>query len=260
MRRGVLLVGGGEPTPWQLAVAAAMSAGPGGALSHATAGRVHRLVCVAPATGSTPVDITVPRGTNPRLTGCTVHRRVNLCDQEVVVHRGVRVTSPVRTLIDLTPQLSRPLLEKTVDEGLIGRLWTMEDLVAGVERAGGRTGIDSLRRLMGMRTGSQPVDTHLEDRAVKVLASLGPFETGFQIVIDGVVYVLDIAWPRYKVGVECDGWETRSRSRSKFDRDRRKDNRLAAHGWMIAHLTSAMSDDEMRAAVVGLLLRAAAGR
>ncbi|HMC39464.1 MAG TPA: type IV toxin-antitoxin system AbiEi family antitoxin domain-containing protein [Acidimicrobiales bacterium] len=65
-----------------------------------------------------------------------------------------------------------------------------------------------------------------------------------------------LAWPEVQVAAECDGWWTRSRSRSKFDHDRRRNNILTARGWSIAHLTTAMSDDEMRAAVVGLLIRA----
>ncbi len=109
-----------------------------------------------------------------------------------------------------------------------------------------------------MRTGAGRADVDLEARAAQALASLGPFELQYQLVLDGRVYIIDLAWPLYRVAVECDGWEVRSRSRGKFDADRRKENHLASHGWTVVHLTSAMSDDEMRAAVVSVLLRAAA--
>jgi very-short-patch-repair endonuclease len=55
--------------------------------------------------------------------------------------------------------------------------------------------------------------------------------------------------------VECDGRQVHDASRLRFDEDRRRHNLLVAAGWQVVHLTSAMSDDEMRAAVVGALLR-----
>lgn len=187
---------------------------------------------------------------------------MHLPSDDVMVHRCAPVTRPVRTLLDLSPALGPVLLEKTVDEGLIAGLWGEAELVALVERSSGRPGVDRLRRVMAARASSPAASARvpLEGRAGRALASLGPFETGHQIVLDGRVYVIDIAWPAYKVAVECDGWTVRSRSRSKFDHDRRKDNHLASHGWTVVHLTSAMSDDEMRAAVVRVLLRAAAAR
>jgi len=42
-------------------------------------------------------------------------------------------------------------------------------------------------------------------------------------------------------------------SRSAFDRERRKLNALVTAGWRIAHLTAAMSADEMVATVRALL-------
>ena len=67
------------------------------------------------------------------------------------------------------------------------------------------------------------------------------------------VIILDIAWPESGVAVESDGWRVRSRSRGKFDQDRRKANLLAAAGWIVIHATSAMGDEEIREAVQRVL-------
>ncbi|HET6873773.1 MAG TPA: type IV toxin-antitoxin system AbiEi family antitoxin domain-containing protein [Acidimicrobiales bacterium] len=257
VRRGVLLVGGSRPTEWHKVVAAALMAGPAAAISHATAARIHRFVCVGPPAGS-PVDITVPRSCRSRLDGCRVHRSLHLPETDVLTHRGIRVTTPVRTLVDMAPLVPVALLEKTVDEGLIARLWSERELAAGVEAAAGRAGIDKLRPLIAVRSDGGPTKADLEGRVGRVLAPFAPFETQHQVMLDGHVYVIDVAWPAYRVAIECDGWEVRSRSRGKFDADRRKDNHLTSHGWTVVHLTSAMSDDEMRAAVLKVLLRAAA--
>lgn len=261
VRRGVVALGGGRPTAWQQVVAASMAAGPPSALSHLTAARIHRFAGVAPRgpDGSeVRIELTAPLRMQPRLAGCLLHRVTHLPEQDVTVRYGVRVTTPLRTLVDLAPRLSPVVLEKTIDEGLISRLWDEPGLHAATLSARGRPGVGKLRRLMAARTAGQAGDSHLELTVTRALASLGPYETGYQVVVDGKVYVLDVAWPLYKVAAECDGWATRGRSRSKFDHERRKDNDLAAAGWSVVHLTSAMSADEMRAAVVKVLLRAAA--
>lgn len=121
-----------------------------------------------------------------------------------------------------------------------------------------RPGSAVLRELLEPRRGEPVGDSVLEQRAARALAGLGPFMLGHQEVIEGGVVVLDIAWPEVRVAAECDGWAVRSRSHRKFDHDRRRGNLLEAHGWSVAHLTSAMSDEEMRAAVFPLLMRAAA--
>jgi very-short-patch-repair endonuclease len=305
VRRGVTVVGGGEPSEWQKVVAVSLVAGSDAALSHYTAARVHHLACVGPAgsggmvgsgaagrgsgaaggsgavaggagpavagaSGATggrlaggsgaaggrlvDVHITVPRPAHPRLPGCVVHRVRDLTEGDVAIHRGVRVTTPIRTLTDLVPGLTPAVLEKTVDEGSIAGLWTPRDLAAVSERRG----MGALRRLVDLRLDAPPTDSPLEQRAVQALLSLGPFETRYQVVVDGRVFILDIAWPAYQVAAECDGWAVRSRSRGKFDHDRRRNNLLSSHGWSIVHLTSAMSDDEMRSSVVKMLLKSAA--
>ena len=80
----------------------------------------------------------------------------------------------------------------------------------------------------------------LELRMIRILAPYGPFETQYQLVLDGRVLVLDIAWPWWRVAAEVDGWGAHGRSWSKFVDDRSRMNLLEAHGWRVAHLTAAM--------------------
>jgi very-short-patch-repair endonuclease len=264
VRPGVVLVGGGEPTEWQRVVAVSLLAGPNAAISHRTAARIHRFAGVAPADGhgaAPEVEVSVARPAHPRIGGggCSLHRVCHLPEEDVTRHRGIRVTSPARTLVDVLPTLTPPVLEKTLDEGIVAGSWDSRQLAAVAERAAGRRGVDSLRRLLHLRLELPATDSPLEERAVRALMSLGLFETRYQVVLEGQLCLLDIAWPAYRVAAECDGWAVRSRSRGKFDHERRRNNLLASHGWSIVHLTSAMSEDEMRAAVVKVLLRAAAG-
>jgi very-short-patch-repair endonuclease len=265
LQRGAYLLGGAPPSAWQQLVAAWLLGGPSAVVSHASAGRIHHLFGMVPASGSgsgagvgEPVELIVVRPFRHRPPGSVVHRYRELPPDHVVEYRGVRVTTPARTLVDLLPRLSPMVVEKTVDEGTIARLWTPADLQRLAEASAGRPGVDVLRALVAARAGAGRSDSPLEVRVARALAAFGPFETQFQVVVDGRVFILDIAWPGYRVAAECEGWEVRSRSRSKFDHERRRDNLLAAHGWTVVRLTSAMSDDEIRAAVFKVLLRAAA--
>ena len=72
-------------------------------------------------------------------------------------------------------------------------------------------------------------------------------------MLGGRVYVIDAAWPEYRVAAEVVGRAHRVASRSAFDRERRKLNELGAFGWRIAHLTAVMSAEEMIGAVRSLL-------
>lgn len=256
--RGVVLVGGGRPTDWQRAVAYWLVAGPGAALSHATAARIHRLVGAA-ALPPTPVEVTVFPPAHPQIAGCRVHRVTDVQGVDTVFYRGVRVVAAPRTLLDVAPRLSVGALARTVDEGLVTRLWTLSQLEALVAGGAGRPGVPALRRLVRARSGDPVVDSHLEQRVTRLLAFLGPFETRYQVVTGGRVVLLDLAWPDRRVAVECDGWGAHGRSRARFESDRRRDNDLIAAGWTVVHLTSAMSDDEIRAAVARVLLRSAVG-
>ncbi len=247
---------GAAPSDWQTAVAAVLLSGPGSALSHRSAARCHRFSDLVQQT--TP-EVTLPQYSHRRASGVIVHRVAALDDDDVFLHHGIRVTSPERTLVDLAYDLDIGLLERIFDEGAIARLWSAQSVAAAVERNAGRRGTIALRRIVACRADLAPGESTLESRAVKVLAPYGPFEVQYQLSVDDRLVIIDIAWPKLRVAVECDGWTVRSRSRGKFDADRRRDNILASHGWSVVHLTTAMSDDEMRRVVFRQLIRAGSG-
>lgn len=255
LHKGIYLVGPLEPSPWQRTVAAWMAAGARAVVSHSSAAEVHRLPHLV---GSGVPEVTVTGPHQPRPRGVSVHRVQVLAAADAERRLGVPVTAPARTLIDVAPRLSPALLSRVIDEGAIRRLWTPESLLAARRRAGRRPGAVVLDRLLEVRVEGPQTDSHLEHRVERALRCLGPFEAQCQLVIEGRVLVLDLALPSLRLAVESDGWATRGRSRGKFDGDRRKSNLLVAQGWTVVHLTSAMSDDEMRAAVVAAMLQLAA--
>ena len=251
VRRGVYAPAGIPASRWDDIVSAALVAGDGAVVSHASAAAVHRFEY-----GHTGVvELTVCRGSYVRPPDVVVHRVSDLTPDDIVTERGVLVTSPCRTLVDLAGRLGPVLTEKLVDEGLIARRWTVAQLQECLARARrNTTGRDFLERLLRQRYGGPNADSILEAKAFRALAPLRPFEVHFAVAIRSRVYVVDVAWPGRKVGAEIVGRAHRRASLSAFDRERRKLNALCLAGWRICHLTAAMTPDEMVIAVRALLV------
>jgi hypothetical protein len=252
VRRGIYTLEGAPASPWEELIAAALVAGPGAVVSHESAAAVHRFEYGA--LGSSSVELTLLEGAYSRPPGVVVHRHRDLTHDDVMEKRGVLLTSPCRTLLDLAGRLGPAMTEKTLDEGLIQRRWTVAQMRDCVGRARSNfAGRGHFEQLISLRSEEPSADSELEAKVFRALRPLGPYVTHFPVVIEGQVYVLDAAWPEYMVGVEIVGRSHRLASRSAFDRERRKLNALAGSGWRIAHLTAAMAGPEMRSYVDSLV-------
>jgi hypothetical protein len=232
----------GRTSRWEDAVAVGLLVGEEAALSHWTAAGIHRLPGIAPRVQP---EVSIKASRHVRMPGVVVHRVAHLESVDIQQRYGVGVTTPARTLVDLATHIDRQLLERVVDEGAIERRWTANELAACVARTapGGRRGSRDLRAVLAERLDEPVADSVLERRIIRVLAPFAPFETQYQLVLEGRLIILDVAWPQWLIGAECDGWSVRSRSRGKFYKDREHFNLLKAHHWQVAHLTAAMDTD-----------------
>jgi very-short-patch-repair endonuclease len=254
VRRGAYVVGGQPATDRQLLVAACRLAGPDAVASHWSAARIHDLPVAAK--GFEP-ELTMTGRQERRLQGVRTHI-ARMPPSQVESIRGLRTTTASRTLVDLAPRLGQTALAKLIDEGLIARHWTIEAVTESLALVSHRPGLDVLRDLTARRVGGPSGSgSALELRVARALGACRPFEMQYQVAAGSQVFVLDIAWPAAMVAVEAEGWHVRSKSRSKFDHERRKFNLLTAQGWRVLHVTADMSDDEIRDAVIPVLLEAA---
>jgi len=250
-RLGVYVVAGARPSPWRAVRAALLMAGTGAVVSHTTAAGMHRFHGVM-ADG---IEITVPYPARRALDGVRIHKSKTLRDDDQQNLNGIRVTTPVRTLIDIADRFHDPLLGAIVDEGAIGRLWTAELVSARLGKAKrGVTGAMELRRILAERLGEGNPDSRLEQRVIRMVKRWASgYTIHYRIVLDGVVIEMDIAWVAEKVDGEVDGMRTRALSRTKFERERRRANILAAHGWRIVHFTDKMDEATIFAQLAPLL-------
>jgi very-short-patch-repair endonuclease len=241
IRPGAYAVAGSPSSRWELAIAAALLCGPSAVISHSTAAAIHQFSGVM---AEPEPEISVPRELRPRLAGARIHRVTELPPDHVEERRGIGITTPSRTLVDLASRLNPELLARVVDEGSVARLWTIDEIAACATRLGrqGRPGGRALRAVLANRIDEPDAESALELRIIRVLKPFAPFETQYQVVIDGEVFLLDIAWPWWRIGVEVDGWWSRRQSRRKLDGDDHKTNALVANGWRILRVTATMSD------------------
>jgi hypothetical protein len=251
VRLGVYAVRGVPLSAWEDVLAAALAAGPGAAISHSSAAAVPGLYCAT----SGPPELTLPSGSQRRLAAVVTHRRLDLSPEDLVQRHGVQVTSPARTLVDMAGRLTPAVLERTLDEGLLGRRFRIADLLACLARSAPNTpGRAGLERLLDRRRDAPSADSALEALAFEALKPLAPFRTHFVTTAGTASHVIDVAWPDERVGAEVTGRAHRVVSLSAFDREWRKLNALGAAGWQIAHLTAAMTAGEMVAAVKALMM------
>jgi predicted transcriptional regulator of viral defense system len=254
VRRGVYAVEGTPRSPWDDIMAAALAAGPAAVVSHGSAAAVHRFEF---AGGGEQVELTVPRAARDarsRPRGVTVHRSRDLSSLDVLVKNGVLVTSQARTLVDLTARLGTSLTEKLLDEGIISRRWSAQQVQDSLDRTRSNLpGRAELEQLLAYRLEAPLADSIFEARAYRALEPLKPYEAHYQINLGDCIYVADAAWPGRLVAAEFAGRAHRVASRSAFDRERRKLTALAAAGWKVAHLVATMSDVELLDAALWVL-------
>ncbi|MFN8024444.1 MAG: hypothetical protein U0Q03_23155 [Acidimicrobiales bacterium] len=245
LRRGVAAVGGAPPT-WRQAVRAVLlAAGTDIAASHATAIRLWLGVRLDDRT----IHVTGRLGRQIVMDGVVGHRSGQLLDGDVVVLDGMPVTSPLRTIVDLSGGVPFVRLGKLFDEFLRLEQIDLEVArlrVAELRPAPGRS-VRALRGLLGARIpGYDPGDSPLEARIVRVIDRCGlPRATQqYEVQFDGVRYRLDFAWPDRRVFLEGNGFGFH-RLAADLDRDARRQNELVIDGWRPIEVTFRMTDAEI---------------
>lgn len=271
--RGVWRLAGAQPSWRQRVMATCLSIGPPVAASHSTAARLWSIEAIAPV----GLHVVVPPGRSGRPPGAgqsttsspgpgkpapapdlVVHHG-DLPADAVAQRYGIPVTSPARTILDLGGDVPPDALARAVDELKRARLLGLEELRAERCRRPRLRGVGSVDRILH-RWQEGAGDSGWEERVFGWLVDAGlpvpvrqhPVELG-----DGSLAVLDLAYPRHRVGVEFDGW-TWHQGRDRFDRDRARASALAAAGWLVVTVTSAHPPPEVVARVrQALALRAA---
>jgi very-short-patch-repair endonuclease len=213
-------VGHAAPTELGAETDALLSVRDGAALSHWSAAALHGLWTPLPTT----VDVTVTGSNGSTNPGVRVHRSGILESRDVWIRKGLPVTSPARTLLDIALVATARQLELAFDRGITEHILRPSQVRDVLERAGGHRGRGRLAALLEReRPGSSVTESGPEELMLALIRNAGlpepevnfPFQT----------WKLDFYWPTARFAVEVDSFGFHG-SRYRFERDRRKDNAL----------------------------------
>ena len=259
MHVGVYRHASAPVTPEQELLAAVLAGGDHAVGSHRSAAWLWKLLA-APA--ELP-EISVARRSSGRLRSVLVHHPTDLIGRQPVLRDGIWVTDPLRTVLDVAGVVPPHVADLVVDRGIGQRLFTVEGLVAVLDRSGrrGRPGSGRLRRVLaerGVSAQGRPPSV-LESRMARLLRRFGIADPIAEYVpFPGAPYRLDFAWPEIKVAVEVDGYETHA-SYERWRGGLARQRWCEEQGWLVLHFSWQEVTDhpEMVAAEI---LRVLAGR
>jgi very-short-patch-repair endonuclease/predicted transcriptional regulator of viral defense system len=232
VHRGVYLVGHAVAADGAAEMAALLSSGDGSVVSHRSSALLWRLS--ANESWRTPVEVTVP-GRDPGVKpGIRAYRVRALDRRDVRRVRGVPVTSPARTLLDLAGILPLEVVESAFAEARVRKLVSDKAVAEQLERGRGRRGAAALRRLLDLERGPALTRSEAERKLVKLLraAALPAPEVNAWVGR----FPVDFLWRGPRVIVEVDGRAYHSSARA-FERDRERDAILVSGGYVVIRIT-----------------------
>jgi Transcriptional regulator, AbiEi antitoxin/Protein of unknown function (DUF559) len=235
LHRGVYALAHNRMTREGRWMSAVLAAGPGAALSHASAGALWGLC------GSRgPIEVLRQSGgCKPSgHRGVRLHQTRRLYEYEVTLERGIPVARMERVLLDLagrrdSKQLERMLVQAYKRDGFswfrFGRI---------IKRRRGCKGVGKLRRV-ALEVNPEALETR-SDSEVDFLAlwreesSIAP---AVNVLVEG--HLVDFLWSEQKVIVETDSWSHHG-DRPTFEDDHQRDVDLIAAGYQVHRTTYMM--------------------
>jgi very-short-patch-repair endonuclease len=224
VHRGVYAVGHTVLTREGRWMAAVLAAGRDAVLSHATAAAAWELR--PPGAGAIHVNVPGTPG-RKRRQGIRIHRSTTLTPDDTTAHRGIPITTPTRTIIDLASTLTGRRLEQALDRADYHRLVDFAELTA-------RPIPRSLQAQLTRYTATNPTRSELEERFLALWRDQKLPRPETNIVIEGVE--CDFVWRAQRLIVEVDGYRYH-RSPSTFEHDRERDIKLTLAGWTVLRFT-----------------------
>jgi very-short-patch-repair endonuclease len=233
MYRSVYAVGHPNPSLEGRFLGAVKACGPGAVLSHFAAAALWEIVRWD---GRNP-EVTVT-GTAARVhKGLRVHRTTALDPRDVARHKGIPVTSPARTVLDLASILEGRALRRAVRQAQSRNLVNLRQLAEILNRLGrSRRGAGRLARLLA--SGPAPTRSELEDVVLDLFrrGGLAHPDVNRALILEGRRVVPDFRWAQQRLVIEADGgaWHENKLAREE---DAERQALLEAHGERVLRVT-----------------------
>jgi very-short-patch-repair endonuclease len=201
---------------WMAAVLAT-----GGVLSHANAAAAWDLR----PTASPLIHVTVPTDTGrARRKDLRVHRSITLAGA-TTTHKGIPITTPARTIIDLARTMTGRPLEHLVDLADQRGLIDFRDLKAANPA--------SLKAVLALYSPAA-TRSEMEEAFLRLCDDHDIQRPETNSRVEGIE--VDFVWRHRRLIVEVDGYRYH-RSPTVFETDREKDVTLQLRGWRVMRFT-----------------------
>ncbi len=220
-----------------LLTAAVAACGDNAVLSHRSAAELWGLLPPRPG----DVDVTIVGGNTGVRHGIRRHRVPALDESDIRMKRGIRITSPARTVLDGASYLYGADLEEFVAEALAKGLVDQHKLKAAIERCPTRRGIGRLQALLSQEGGPRRTRSWAERRILSLVRQAGLPVPRTNVQLHG--YQVDALWPEHRLVVEVDSWDFH-RDRTAFETDRARDAIHVANGYRVLRFTAAQLRDQ----------------
>jgi hypothetical protein len=225
--RGVYSFGPGALSDDAEWAAAVFAAGEGAVLNHLSAARLWRA-----SRWAAPIAHVLVPGHRRPLEGVILHSYRHLDPLDVVIYRGIPVTTVARMLVDLSDVLTAHQLAYVMHEAAFHKRFSVSATRAAMARANGRRGLAVLAKALELHlSGSAGTRSGLEDAFLALVAELP--EPLVNTACEGEE--VDFRWPDRDVIVEVDG--RGHRRRGQRSSDARRDAKLTAAGYTVLRFT-----------------------
>jgi very-short-patch-repair endonuclease len=228
VHRSVYAVGHAVLSQEAVWMAAVLAGGEGAVLSHWSAASLLRM---RPGRGPRS-HVTCVRKRR-RLDAITFHC-ARLRPDEVAKHNGIPTTTPARTQLDLAALLPSAVLGRMITAAGPGTGPSLSELIDRYPR---KPGVPKLRAIV--RDAQPFTRSDLEANWLERIQRAGLPRPAANQVVEG--YEVDLVWWEHGVIAEVDSYVTHG-SHYAFERDRERDRKLAAAGWVVVRVTDAQTD------------------
>lgn len=188
--------------------------------------------------------------------GCRGGER-DLAPYDMCVIGGVRVTTPLRTALDLGCKLPRPDALAALDMFMRLHGIARMELEASLPRYRGRRGVIKLRELVALADARSESPGESRTRLAIHDADIPAPRPQHWVHHQGQpLFRLDLAYPRHRVAVEYDGEEWHERTEAQRTADRERRAWLRRHGWTVVVVRRGDFSGEAKAAWISELREA----
>jgi len=204
-------------------MAAVLACSEGSFLTHLSAGALYGICEERPGR----IEVGVRGRRRSRHEDISVRERPSLPGQDVGTLRGIPITSPVRTMIDLATVQGPKYLLRSINEADKLEVILADDLRESLDAYSGQPGVKVLGRLLDRDTFVLS-DEALERLFLPLALGIGLSLPETKVWVNG--YEVDFFWPELRLVVETDGLRYH-RTPSSQARDLKRDQAHTAAGY-----------------------------